>query len=711
MPISADFSISVTLKTIHHASGTTVYTMNELYSWLMDYFDDSTTVDDTVPMTAQTATQYTLVNGWFLNDYYYASSHFLTGGALKTLGFDADVYSYGIRVLIFNSGGYVSAVVGDIGRQVGYSGGAPTDTGTLLDFDNTARKWIVRVDDIGDVFSNTGTAIDLDNGTGTGAGTLTSASTTGENIWTNIYTIGTLVDNTQIYVLRDDVKLTAWWGMGHIDVLVLVQEAGTLIDDGKLTILARQYTTLYDHYLSDFSLGARTPVPLAAFADGNNETGYQQMVLSTTNDAFVAGDLIQDDSDSTIQGVVTSYVAGTNTLQYYLTGASLTNFGAGTGTFASVAPGTGTGTAVAPTDIGPAGFTGITFDFGATSEDLSNGNGARPYDCIIDVNSYSLADLYEYLKWVTRYGSSTSLNSYTGEQYTAVGEIRLPYDGQTTAFVEGETINGQTSGATAVIVSDHDAGSDGALILIEVTGTFTNNENLRSGATVRAVADIPSGAEAIAPSKQSPFGTFAGGSFFGARGVWLVNYLVGEANNFELIDSEGVTQAPPQTITISVAPTVSGDKVAVFPTTGDNEIIDKNQYTSTNANDSGIGFFYVLETIETDTPSAGYIRVPIRVGGVITGEDRYQYSIWTGSTFTLVGTLSRDYDDNDTAYVPYMDTVASGATTSQNITYSADRYVLTVVRIAGMVPYKITGQITTGGLSVPVVRTTDSVYQ
>ena len=48
--------------------------MNELYSWLMNVFDESGTIDDTIPMTAQTPTAYTLTNGWFL-DYVNNVSH------------------------------------------------------------------------------------------------------------------------------------------------------------------------------------------------------------------------------------------------------------------------------------------------------------------------------------------------------------------------------------------------------------------------------------------------------------------------------------------------------------------------------------------------------------------------------------------------------------------------------------------------------------
>ena len=68
MAISDDWTVDLTTpnrRRIYHSSGTTVYSMNEFYRWLMNVFDESTTIDDTIPMTAQTPTAYTLTNGWF----------------------------------------------------------------------------------------------------------------------------------------------------------------------------------------------------------------------------------------------------------------------------------------------------------------------------------------------------------------------------------------------------------------------------------------------------------------------------------------------------------------------------------------------------------------------------------------------------------------------------------------------------------------------
>lgn len=710
MPIGSDFTIDYTNKTIAHTSGTTVYEMYELYAWLMDQVDESGTIDDPVPMTAQTPTAYTMTNGWFID---YGSMQFLKDGSLKTSGWgDGEIVmiSYNASTTPF------SAV--DIGETI--TGGSTGDTGTVLYYDDRYGTdlgvvWI-RADapgPAGDAFDNPTEAFSVGGG-GAAAGNFTATfdsggGVSGETIWANIYTLGTLVSHTTLYVVQDGVVVTGWWNEGQIDILLAVMEADVEIDEGNVMVLARQYTKLYDHFIADLSSGARTPIPLATFADGNNLSGYRQMVLGTTNDAFVAGDLIQDDSDAALQGVVTSYDSGTNTLQYYLVG-SLQDFSAGTGTFASVSPGTGTGTAVNSTAVGPAATAGITITFTSSTQNLNNGNGSRPYDVTINCNSNAIEDVYEYLKYVTRRGSSTTFlgtgHSETGNLYVAVGEEMLSYGSLANTFAPGNTVTGGTSGATATIVSDHASAN---LVVTDIVGEFESGETITEGTASATIT----AKEVIAATKQGPFGTFAGGKFFGARGVWLTNVPAGDANDYQLIDAYGASQTPPQSIAVTVNNTANGDKVAVFPTTGDNETIFKSQYTSHATNNtSGAGTFQVQEAIETDTPSSGYIRVPTRNGsGVIVGEDRYQFVSWTGSVFTLVGTLTKTYDGNDTAYVPYIDVQAIGASTSQSITYSADRYVLTVVRIVGMLPFTIKGQITTNGLTVQTIRTNDSVYQ
>lgn len=462
--IAGDFTINTTTKTIKHTADSVVYTVNELYTWLMDYFDDVTTIDDTVPISAQTPTEYTLINGWFMDNL---SFKYLSGGAIQTDGQDA----YSTHVLTVTGGTYADPVSGDITKTV--MAGA-TAIGPLLDYEvisaGVSSKWYVR--DTRTVPAVIASTTVMTITTGTGSGNNSANSLSGESIWSNIFSLGTIVSGTTLDLYQNDSQITPWWSAGQIDILVKVKEAGTEIDSGNLTVLARKYSTLYDHYVVDASTG-RNPVPLAAFADTNNEV---------------------------IEATVGAY-------------------------------------------------TGFTFDFGATSKDLGNGNGSRPYDCIIDCDNHSIQEVYEYLKYVTRTGSSTTLNGVNGEYYQAVGDIRLNYTGEASGpFVEGNAIT-SSAGGTGYIVSLIDSGATGTLVIRNVHGTFADTNTLTSSGTTATISGTP---DTILQSKQAPFGIFSGGKLFGARGVWLENVAAADSINYQLIDSLGVAQVPPISVTVTV---------------------------------------------------------------------------------------------------------------------------------------------------------------
>jgi hypothetical protein len=93
MAIADDFVIDPENRLIRHQSGSTVYTTNNLYSYLHDYFDEIMAMSYPVAMSAQTPSEYSLINGWYLTE---DSHKFINGGAIKTIGQDAAIYNAGI---------------------------------------------------------------------------------------------------------------------------------------------------------------------------------------------------------------------------------------------------------------------------------------------------------------------------------------------------------------------------------------------------------------------------------------------------------------------------------------------------------------------------------------------------------------------------------------------------------------------------------------
>ena len=54
-----------------------------LYSAVQDEFDEPGQMDDQVPMSAQTPTEFSVINQWFIDDVSIQS---LNGGALQSVG-------------------------------------------------------------------------------------------------------------------------------------------------------------------------------------------------------------------------------------------------------------------------------------------------------------------------------------------------------------------------------------------------------------------------------------------------------------------------------------------------------------------------------------------------------------------------------------------------------------------------------------------------
>jgi len=859
MAIADDWTIDYVNKIIKHTSGTTVYEVNELYSWLMDEFDEVTALDDEVPMSAQTPTEYTMINGWFLDIGETSESHkYLKEGAIKTSGYENE-----IQVLTLSSGGYTNCVSSDIGKTVQDDS---SDTGPLLGYNNTTRKWWIRYSStIGDTSSMTIPS-------GTGAGTASGDSVTGEDLYANIYTLGTIetTPSPQIYIFQYGSRIAEWsslsnWDRGHIDVLIQVKEAGTEIDGALITVFARQQGDLFDNFSIDLSSGGRNAVPLSSSDDLNNHTAdYYLLYDGESSGPFQENEIISSSGGNWSAEIVSVTDWGTTGLLGIrgLKGTVSDNDSFTGGTSGASADANGTiGDTYLQYDNESTGFTtlGQIITGGSSGakrllrgiqDDGATGKLVLQVDTT-QTGSSRTAYYKDFEDDETITGSSEGSASVNGASTTVVSG----YDDITIAFVNGTVNHGGTtgtftpgervtySGGEAIVLKD--TGSQ--LTLGNVTNTSLNGKAITgdlSSASCTASQDLQSahtmnkafeqqsaypydivinagdiyntgrtlaevyeyfkfvtqsgstfqmytvvsgtitpldGEEYIqaysgyTPVKQSPFGTFAGGKFFGAQGVWVEGMASGQS--YQFTDSNGNVRTPYTSITVKVTNVVSGDRVAVFRTSAGE--IDKAIYTSHASNNtSGDTSFEVQEDIATDTPSTGTLRV---VDDSSSTEQRYRYSSWSSKTFTLVtgasgsatsgssgqtlvdsgadfgGTddvkpgdvirntttaesgyvvsvdsstqlttsglssgwttsdnydtnkLDRDYNGSDTAYVPFIDITATSTSVEVSVLYSVDRTVLVRVRKKGILPFETSGSVTSAGLTVAAIRTTDSI--
>jgi hypothetical protein len=196
------------------------------------------------------------------------------------------------------------------------------------------------------------------------------------------------------------------------------------------------------------------------------------------------------------------------------------------------------------------------------------------------------------------------------------------------------------------------------------------------------------------PVKQAPFGSFAGGKFFGAQGVWVED--ISDPNNRELIDADGVTHTPPTSITVSVTGVVSGDRVLVARDTAGDGVINKSQFTIASVTANTI---VATGVIGGDIPTSGTIRV---------GDTQYTYSGVSSATFT--GVSPNPTGATGGFYVPMIDAVASSTSISSGaMIYSSNFTVVARVRKIGILPFENSGTVTNAGLTISAIRTTDSI--
>ncbi len=868
---ATDSNTAFTFTVTTNGKGETVYSVNALYSYLQDTFDELGQMDDKVPMSAQTPTDYTLINEWFIDE---VSIKYLTGGALKTDGWLRVEGSNTGIVQVSYSTATAEPVASDIGLAVTHN--PDGDAGTLLFADTSRNLLWIRPSTSAAANSFNSTSGDVEVTGGTGDVDQTAAASSGENLWANVYTLGTIQTSPypQIYVFQNGSSISEWstlsnWDRGHIDVLIRVKEMGTEIDGASITVFARQGGNSYDHFSIDLTSGGRNAVPLSTATDLNYTTGDYYMLYDTeVGGPFTANEIIKHNAATSLWSaqIVSITDWGTSGL------LKLTNL---KGTPADNHPFKGTSSLATGAVNGTIGDTYATSS--AESSQLTVGqvitggtSGAkRILRGIQDDGATS-----KYVLQVSTVATGTARTAYykdfsSGETLTDTGSgsvtsgsasttIVSGWDDITVAFVNGTVTHGGTTGTftlgekvtftggSAIVL--YDSGSaltlgnstitaiNGLTITGAISGaTCVASQSLQSAHTMtklftqqsaypydiivnagsiyntgRSMANVYEylkfitqenstfnmytvvsgtitsldGEEYIqaytnyTPVKSAPFGTFAGGTFFGAQGVWVEGLATGQS--YQFIDSNGTTRQPYATITISVTSVVSGDRIAVFRTSGG--LVNKAMYTShATSNDAGDSDFVLQEAIASDTPDTGVLRIVNTSAGT---EHRLRYTSWSTSTFTfptavtgtadsadvtgttlydasgdfatngvvsgdflrnttdgswcqvitvsattithtpLSGgsdnqwaasdaysfhTLPVNYDGTDTAYVPFIDETASGTSVSKTVLYNSSRDVLIRVRKKGILPFETSGTVTSSGLSVAAIRTTDSI--
>jgi hypothetical protein len=263
------------------------------------------------------------------------------------------------------------------------------------------------------------------------------------------------------------------------------------------------------------------------------------------------------------------------------------------------------------------GYTEVTVADGYQEIDLSNGNGLRPYYAkwTYGVHTDGLKAIWERAKYLSRRGTSSTINGLNGELFLGVTHS-YAYDTESgTAFVEDDVITwgtGATAG-TGLLLALDDTGNKVYMQLltgIAPTDGLTITNELTTG-----THDI-NGTVAFRTIPKTFLGTYTG-NLIGAFGVGIDSGDLTQSDSIE--DLTGTTQQPPNNVNLTVnvsdesANSVEGARVRIEKTDG-------TLITNGTTNSSGVYTDSYLYVTNINVNVIVRLRkfLPFRATGTIT---------------------------------------------------------------------------------------------
>lgn len=641
-------------------SATGTRTKNEVYSAFLKKMSQLSVMSEGTPMKAVTDAVYQIgmfdagaKDPWFVDRT--TAEHFV-----GTLGNPMSLSSVGWQRVTDSNTGIVKITLaaigaldqGDIGDTCTHTSG---DKGTILDINQTTLEVYIRPLDktsSNDWDTASGT-FDADTSNNTSGTVSVAAVSAGESIWAGVESIANQRANTRPFVYQDGDEVKAykgtdkWWFDGHINTNFYVQDLGTLIDEGYVTILSGKYDDLFNFWILNLSDGKPKPAPLgtgqeprAGEGPYTNYDGYQQFITGAESgggwDSDDIGEVFREVSNIDNKAIMTS-ISGTGpnyTVQYFLIG-SLENFGASDVIEDVAQTKTMTLTASAPTDVGPALVSGLGITYTSDNTLDINEDGTNEYfSIVIDCNGNLLADVFEWLKYVKRRGNTGTGDSdgIEAESYIGIDNVITYTSTVGTPPVEGDEVTQLVTGAKGTIVAIHTTPK--IITLRNSRGIFTVSANDIEVTTGNGFTD-PTAVTAITPIATCPWGTMPGDTFTGAQGVALENVHANDANKYTLTDDEFGSIKVPTKVPISLTDTRIDDKLAVYELDGSGGAIVKTSYTVDTIAAVGDSLISVDPVIADKVPgkTAGGALFVVDVD--LNVEYRYRYISWSGDDFTL----------------------------------------------------------------------------
>jgi len=327
-----------------------------------------------------------------------------------------------------------------------------------------------------------------------------------------------------------------------------------------------------------------------------------------------------------------------------------------------------------------ADITNVTAGYNAI--DVNNDTTDEYYYSEWNKGANSINTFYEYMKWLTRAGYTTTLYGVPGEKFRGITHQITVDTPSVTDFSPVEAVS--WSGGTGQMLAINDVSAATTMWIQLLTGVAPTDNQTITGGTSGATCLV--NVTVTERTLSAPFcGASTGSSIVGAYGFALEYADLAVNDKLQALD--GTTRQPPNNVTFTVSGVVSGWRVLVGPEDGAGGL-DVSQLTLNGAlSGAAVTAAVVNEAIPANTPASGTIRI-LRADGRYT---RHPYSaVNTGTkTFTIT---SHDFSSNNAAddantYISYIDADASGTSISFSTIQSGGTQTLYVsARFGGTGP-------------------------
>jgi len=355
--------------------------------------------------------------------------------------------------------------------------------------------------------------------------------------------------------------------------------------------------------------------------------------------------------------------------------------------------------------------------------DVNNDTTPEAYYSEWNKDTYTINQFYERMKYLTRDGSAETLYGLNGELFRGITHQVAITDLTTGNWNEPELLtwgSGGTAGSGQLIAIDSETSGTATVLWLQLLTGVVPNANTITGATNGATGTAGT---VTSRSTSKPFiGQSTGSALIGAYGVGLETTDLTSAD--KVTSLANVVVNPPNNVQNTVAGLVSGeDRVLVGPwdgatydTNGDPAITKTQLSLDTALTTDNITQVEVTESIPTDTPGTGYIRVTDNNGF----ERRLHYLNWENGTpnrFYNIDTVDGNEDfagvnasvAND-VWIAYIDVLAGGTSATFTSVQSGSRNLVAIVRDGGGSPIKqfiSAWSQTTSPQTLTAIRTTD----